>query len=195
MKTYSPTRFAGLLLAFACAVSSAPAVLAADGSKNDGYRINPGDVLSVSVWREEGLQIDEVLVRPDGYLSFPLVGNLKVAGKDIPTVSQEMADGLKKFIPDPVVHIAAKNLSGNLVYVIGKVTRPGVYPMGSNIDVVQALSMAGGMTPYAAANKVQILRRDGGNQTAIRFAYGDVEKGENLEQNIVLKAGDVVLVP
>ncbi len=79
--------------------------------------------------------------------------------------------------------------------MIGKVARPGVFPLGGRIDVMQALSMAGGMTPYAAANKVRILRREGGKQTAIDFAYGDIEKGENLEQNIVLQAGDVVVVP
>ena len=171
------------------------AALAADSRAEDTYLINPGDVLSISVWREESLQITDVLVRPDGYVSFPLVGNLKVAGKGLQAVSEEMAENLTKYIPDPVVHVAAKTLSGNQVYVIGKVARPGVYPMGSNIDVVQALSMAGGMTPYAAANKVQILRRNGGRQSAIQFAYGDIEKGENLEQNIILKAGDVVLVP
>lgn len=173
----------------------APAALAAESGADSTYLINPGDVLSISVWREESLQITDVLVRPDGYVSFPLVGNLKVAGKGLQTVSEEMANSLTKYIPDPVVHVAAKTLSGNQVYVIGKVTRPGVYPMGSNIDVVQALSMAGGMTPYAAANKVQILRREGGRQSAIQFAYGDIEKGENLDQNIILKAGDVVLVP
>ena len=174
---------------------AAPTAFAAEVGDDATYLINPGDVLSISVWREEGLQITDVLVRPDGYVSFPLVGNLKVAGKGLQTVSEEMANSLTKYIPDPVVHVAAKALSGNQVFVIGKVTRPGVYPMGSNIDVVQALSMAGGMTPYAAANKVQILRREGGRQTAIQFAYGDIEKGENLEQNIILKAGDVVVVP
>lgn len=176
-------------------IFAAPVASAEDVSDENTYLINPGDVLSISVWREESLQITDVLVRPDGYVSFPLVGNLKVAGKGLQAVSEEMASNLTKYIPDPVVHVAAKTLSGNLVYVIGKVARPGVYPMGSKLDVVQALSMAGGMTPYAAANKVQILRREGSQQSAIQFAYGDIEKGENLEQNIILKAGDVVLVP
>lgn len=173
---------------------SAPVALSADAD-GDTYLINRGDVLSISVWREEDLQAAEVLVRPDGHISFPLVGNLNVAGKGVPEVSAEMTARLTKYIPDPVVHIAVRALSGNVVYVIGKVTRPGAFPMGSRVDVVQALSMAGGMTPYAAANKVRILRREGGKQSAIPFAYGDIEKGENLEQNILLKAGDVVVVP
>lgn len=161
----------------------------------DSYLVNRGDVLSISVWREEGLEAEEVLVRPDGYVSFPLVGNLRVAGKSVPDIGKEISTALTKYIPDPSVHIAVRALNGNLVYVIGKVAKPGVFPMTSHVDVVQALSMAGGMTPYAAANKVRILRRQGGKQIAIPFAYGDIEKGENLEQNIVLQAGDVVLVP
>jgi polysaccharide export outer membrane protein len=161
----------------------------------DTYRINRGDVIGISVWREEALQSPEILVRPDGHISFPLVGNLSVAGKSVPEVTAEIATGLRKFIPDPEVHVTVSALNGNMVYVIGKVARPGVFPMNSQVDVVQALAMAGGMTPYAAANKVRILRREGGRQLAIPFAYGDIEKGEKLEQNILLQAGDVVLVP
>lgn len=181
---------AGLSLLLATSFAAA-----AEAAADEQYRINAGDVLSISVWREEGLQVPEVLVRPDGHISFPLVGNLRAAGKSVPEVSQEMTAKLTKYIPDPEVHIAVKALSGNVVYVIGKVNRPGVFPMGSRVDIVQALAMAGGMTPYAAANKVRILRREGSRQTAIPFAYGDIEKGEKLEQNILLRAGDVVVVP
>jgi polysaccharide export outer membrane protein len=157
--------------------------------------INRGDVLGISVWREESLQSSEVLVRPDGYISFPLVGNLRVAGKSVPEITDEIAANLEKFIPDPVVNVTVRALNGNMVYVLGKVARPGVFSMSSQVDVAQALAMAGGMSPYAAANKVRILRRKGDSQIAIPFAYGDIEKGENLEQNILLQAGDVVVVP
>lgn len=182
--------FSGICLLLASLYASAENQI-----DSSAYLINRGDILSISVWREEGLQAEEVLVRPDGYISFPLVGNLLVAGKSVPDVSREMAGSLTKYIPDPVVHVAVRALNGNVVYVIGKVARPGVFMMGSQMDVVQALSMAGGMTPYAAANKVRILRREGSRQTAIPFAYGDIEKGDNLEQNILLQAGDVVVVP
>lgn len=173
-------------------------VLAADTAEAidaDSYIINRGDVLGISVWREDSLQSSETLVRPDGFISFPLVGNLRVAGKSVPQIQTEITAGLQKYIPDPVVHVTVRGLSGNMVYVIGKVARPGVFPMNSQVDVVQALAMAGGMTPYAAANRVRILRREGGRQLAIPFAYGDIEKGDKLEQNILLRAGDVVLVP
>lgn len=194
MRTNAQPRIAGLLAALYLLFAAQPG-LTADPGTDDSYLINPGDVLSISVWREEGLQAEEVLVRPDGYVSFPLVGNLKAAGKSVSGVSQEMASGLTKYIPDPEVHIAVRALNGNVVYVIGKVNRPGAFPMGARVDVVQALSLAGGMTTYAAANKIRILRREGDQQTAIPFAYGDIEKGESLEQNIILQAGDVVVVP
>ncbi|HEB77278.1 MAG TPA: polysaccharide export protein [Methylothermaceae bacterium] len=163
--------------------------------ENTAYRIHPGDTLLISVWREENLQ-REVIVRPDGGLSFPLVNDLQAAGKTLEELRAELTERLGRFIPDPVVTVEARQLLGNKIYVIGKVNRPGEFPVNRNVDVVQALAMAGGMTPYAAVNKIKILRRSGdGTLAAIPFEYGDIEKGENLEQNIVLQAGDVVVVP
>ena len=189
---YDPSRI-WLALVTLAAFSISPVGNAAPPAA-ESYLIEPGDVLEISVWKEEDLT-KPVIVRPDGGLSFPLVGNVQASGKSVEQLQTEVAEKLKKYIPDPSVTVAVQQLNGNKVYVIGKVTRPGEFPVTRNVDVVQALSMAGGMTPYAAANKIRILRRNGGKQTAIPFAYGDIEKGENLEQNIVLKAGDVVLVP
>lgn len=182
----------GLMLALGCAGLQAAETETPD-PKNI-YTVQPGDVLEISVWREEGLE-KQVVVRPDGGLSFPLVGNVQAIGKSIETLQTEVADKLKRYIPDPSVNVAVLKLDGNKVYVIGKVNRPGEFPATRQVDVMQALSMAGGMTPYAAVNKIRILRREGSKQTAIPFEYGEIEKGENLEQNIVLKAGDVVVVP
>jgi len=163
--------------------------------ENTAYRIHPGDTLLISVWREENLQ-REVIVRPDGGLSFPLVNELQAASKTLEELRTELTKKLGRFIPDPVVTVEARQLLGNKIYVIGKVNRPGEFPVNRNVDVVQALAMAGGMTPYAAVNKIKILRRGtDGTLQAIPFEYGDIEKGENLEQNIVLQAGDVVVVP
>lgn len=169
--------------------------LAQAAAPTDTYLIQPGDILRISVWGEESLQ-GEFPVRPDGVLSVPLAGDVKAAGKPVETLRTDIAGKLTKYIPDPVVTIVTLDLRGNTVYVIGKVNRPGPYQVQRNIDVVQALSMAGGMTAYAAANKIKILRRgNDGTQQAIPFEYGDIEKGENLEQNIILQAGDVVVVP
>jgi polysaccharide export outer membrane protein len=163
-------------------------------SYQDSYQIQPGDVLDVSVWQEENLQ-KQALVRPDGGMSFPLAGDMQVGGKTVSDVQKLITEHLKKYIPDPVVTVSTLKLDGNKVYVIGKVTRPGEFPVNRYVDVIQALSMAGGMTPYASANKIEILRREHGKQRSIPFRYGDIEKGEDLEQNIILQSGDVVLVP
>ncbi len=170
------------------------APLTAQAAPPGGYQVQPGDVLEISVWKEVDLQ-KQVLVRPDGGLSFPLVGDLQAAGKTIPEITDEIAGRLAKYIPDPVVTVSVAELRGNKVYVIGQVQRPGEFPALSYLDVVQALAMAGGMTPYAAANKIRILRRVDGKLKAIPFRYGDIEKGENLGQNIILQARDVVVVP
>ena len=166
----------------------------ADDANAEPYRIQPGDVLEISVWKEESL-LREVLVRPDGGLSFPLVGNIQAAGKSVEALQAEVAEHLTKYIPDPVVTVSIRQLSGNKVYVIGKVARPGEFVANRYMDVVQALSVAGGMTPYAASNKVKVLRRENGVLKSIPFRYGDIEKGEDLDQNIILQSGDVVLVP
>lgn len=163
-------------------------------SMKERYQIQPGDVLQISVWKEPDL-LRQVLVRPDGGLSFPLVGDLYAAERSVGELQALITERLVKYIPDPVVTVSMQQLSGNKIYVIGKVVRPGEFLATSYMDIVQALSVAGGMTPYASANKIKVLRRENGKLSSIPFRYGDIEKGENLEQNIILQSGDVVLVP
>ena len=158
------------------------------------YLIQPGDVLEVSVWREEYLE-RQVSVQPDGMISFPLVGVLRAAGHDVQQLQQEVAERLSQYIPDPVVTVSIKDIRGNRIYVIGQVQRPGHFVMNPTIDVVQALALAGGTTPFASLNDIKILRRSGDRMTSIEFRYGDVEKGRNLQQNIILQSGDVIIVP
>ena len=167
-----------------------PAVVEVD----PGYQIGPEDILEISVWKEDGLK-KEVLVRPDGGLSFPLIGEVQAAGKTAGQLKKEIAQRLEKFIPDPVVSIALLKVIGNKIYVIGKVNRPGEFPAGRYVDVLQALSMANGLTPFAAENSIKVLRKEGGKDVVFPFRYSEVKNGENLEQNIQLKGGDVVVVP
>lgn len=180
-----------LMLALSCFSGLAQA---AENDAMELYALQPGDVLQISVWKEENL-VRDVIVRPDGYISFPLTGEIEAAGHSVPSIRQQITEKLTKYIPDPVVTVSVSQLSGNLVYVIGKVNRPGHFPILRNVDVMQALSMAGGTSTYAALNKIKILRRDNGKLRAFDFEYGDIEKGRNLEQNIILQAGDVVVVP
>lgn len=162
--------------------------------KADTYVIQPGDILQIDVWRERDLQ-REVMVRPDGGLNFPLVGDVAAAGRTVEQLRNDLKDKLAKYVPDPVVTVAVKQGLGNKIYVIGKVNRPGEFVATRNMDVMQALTMAGGLNPYASENKIKILRRVNGEQKTFRFKYSRVEKGEDLEQNIILQGGDVVVVP
>jgi len=182
------------MIALICLISGLATTVSHSAEVPESYKIQPGDVLEISVWKEPDL-IRQILVRPDGGLSFPLVGDTQAAGLSITELQGKITEQLAKYIPDPVVTVSTQQITGNKVYVIGQVLRPGEFVANSKMDVVQALSVAGGMTPYASTNKIEILRRENGILTSIPFRYGDIEKGKNLDQNIILKSGDVVLVP
>lgn len=165
-----------------------------DTPPDDRYLIKAGDSLLVSVWKEEDLQ-QEVLIRPDGGFSFPLAGDISAAGKTVDDIATLLTERLQRYIPDTVVTVAVTAIDGNKIYVIGQVNNPGAFVMNPRVDVMQALSMAGGTTPFAELNDILILRRGAFGQSALEFRYGDVERGRNLEQNIMLESGDVVVVP
>jgi len=159
------------------------------------YLLAPEDVLEISVWKETGLQ-KEVLVRPDGVITFPLIGDVRASGKSTEQLREDITKRLEeKYITNPSVSVALLKIGGNKFYVIGQVNRPGEYLAGHYIDVMQALSVAGGLTPFAKKNDVMVLRRINGKVTAIHFSYDDVESGIRLQQNIILKPGDTLVVP
>lgn len=158
------------------------------------YLVGPEDVVVISVWKEEGLE-QEVIVRPDGKLSFPLAGDVVAEGRTPEQIQADITKRLERYIPDPVVTVSVKEIGGNKVYVIGQVKKPGAYVIGRYVDVVQALTLAEGLTPFAAENSIKILRRHGAEEQVFAFEYAEVKKGRNLEQNIFLKGGDVVVVP
>jgi polysaccharide export outer membrane protein len=168
--------------------------LAGEQPAADGYKLHPGDLLSVSVWKETDL-LSEVLIRPDGGMSFPLAGEVQAADHTVAELTKLLEGKIRKYVPDAVVTVLVKNASGNRIYVIGKVNKPGDFPLFGPLDVMQALSVAGGTTPFADINGIRILRRDGGRQNSIDFHYGDIEHGRKLEQNILLQSGDTVVVP
>jgi len=159
-----------------------------------GYLINPGDALDISVWKEVELQ-RELHVLPDGTISFPLAGTLSIAGKTITTVQKELTKKLSDYITDPVVNISVKAVTGNIVYVIGEVKNPGQFVMYQPMDMMQILSLAGGLTTFAKANDILILRREAKGSKAIEFEYGELEDGDDLDKNHLLKSGDVIVVP
>jgi polysaccharide export outer membrane protein len=174
----------------ALGASPDPAVPVAD----PGYTLGPEDVLLVSVWKDEHLT-REVVVRPDGMISFPLVGDLAAEGRTVEDLRDDLVRRLTKYIPNANVTVAVTKVLSYKVYVVGRVTKPGEYLVGHYTDVLQALSLAGGLTPFAAENDIKIIRRIKGDQLVFPFRYSDVRKGRDLEQNILLQRGDVVMVP
>ncbi len=186
----------GALSAVAAAAQplASPSVEPPARQRGLGYRLEPGDLLQVSVWNEKDLQA-EVLIRPDGGISFPLAGDLPAAGHTVAGLTALLEARIRKYVPDAVVTVAVKSAAGNRVFVIGKVQRPGDFALVGPLDVLQALSLAGGGTPFADMNDIRILRRSGDAQTSLRFRYGDIEHGRRLEQNILLQSGDTVVVP
>ena len=159
-----------------------------------GYQIGPGDILDISVWKDETLT-RSCVVRPDGFISFPLIGDVPASGKTVLDLKSEMEGKLKRFVPGVVLSIDVKQINSLIIYVIGKVNNPGRIIMAVDMDVLQALATAGGLNVFAKGRKIRIFRHGNKETTIFPFDYDDVVDGKHLEQNIHLRRGDVVVVP
>ena len=186
--------FICLSLALALITTANAEEFNAAATNPDDYRIGPEDVLFISVWKEEELQ-REVLVRPDGGISFPLAGDVQVAGKTPTEVEQEIASRIQKYIPEAVVTVSVQTVSGYTIFVDGKVKNPGKFVIGRYMDVVQAITLAGGLDTFADEDKIKVIRRQNGQQVVHKFNYSEVKRGQNLNQNIILQSGDIIVVP
>lgn len=171
-----------------------PAAAPAAAVPDAAYRLGPEDGIEIAVWKDETLK-STVLVRPDGGISFPLVGDLQVAGKTAAEVRDEIVKRLARYVPEAEVTVSVVRVASVRIYVLGRVNKPGDMAVGRHISVLQALSMAGGLTPFANEDEIRIIRREGGRQVSIPFDYGRLKKGGDLSQNITLQSGDVLLVP
>jgi polysaccharide export outer membrane protein len=167
----------------------------ADASEGESiYRLRPGDEIEISVWKDESLS-RQLIVPPDGFVSFPLIGDIDVNNVTISGLRKVVTGKLSEYVPDATVTVILLKISDPKAYVIGKVNKPGEFTITTNTNVMQILSMAGGLNPFASAGNTIILRRQQNLIMKIPFDYKKVEKGKNLEQNIILKPGDVVVVP
>lgn len=164
------------------------------GKRNDSdYAIGAGDVLFISVWKDEALT-RQAVVLPDGNITFPLVGKIKAAGKTVSVLNDELKEKISRFVPDPVLSLEVNQVNSMQIYVIGEVNHPGRFPISGNVNVLQALAMAGGFTPYAQRTRIKIFRQTESGTKIYQFSYDDVSKGEALEQNIQLMRQDVIVV-
>jgi polysaccharide export outer membrane protein len=188
------------LLALATWVLCSLGLIVAAQADESLYRINGGDTLHISVYGEKDLDRD-VAVEPDGGIAFPLVGNLNAKGLTLSELQKKIAEALRNGnmlpnVTDPEVTVSLVKSTGNSFSVIGQVKEPGTFVADTQVDVMQALSLAGGLTPFASKSRIIVLRREaGGAQKKIPFDYSTIEDGEKLDTNILLQGGDVVVVP
>ena len=168
--------------------------LAASARADNEYTIGPGDVLEILVWNDEQLS-RQVVVPPDGVISYPLVGDFIARGISINVLEQHMQKKFEQYLPDTPVSVSLVAANDLKIYVMGKVNKPGVFPINLETSVMQALAMAGGLSTFADAKDILLLRRKGDRIKKLDFNYKDIEKGKRLDQNILLKRGDVIVVP
>jgi polysaccharide export outer membrane protein len=161
---------------------------------DDSYVIGPEDVLNINVWKEADMS-GSVPVRPDGKITLALIGDVQASGLTPPQLTQALTGKIKKYVDDPHVTVTVMATNSRRIYVLGEVGHPGAMPLLPEMTVLQAISAAGGITPYAKAKNIYVLRNENGAQTRLPFNYKSVLAGRNPEQNIVLKLGDTIVVP
>lgn len=163
-------------------------------SSGSTFYLGPGDVLEISVWKDEALT-KQVVVRPDGMISFPLIGQIAAEGRTVEELQTEVQRRISRYVPDAPVTILVVEIGSPKIYVVGKVNKPGVYIMGHFLRVMQALAMAGGTTTFADRDDIMIIREEKGRQIIMKFNYDKVASGRDLHKNITLRPGDTIVVP
>jgi polysaccharide export outer membrane protein len=159
------------------------------------YRIGVGDVLAVLFWRDKDLSA-EVVVRPDGIITLPVLNEVEAVGLTTEELRERVAEKALKFVAQPpVVSVVVRQIHSRSVYITGRVLRPGTYPLNGPLTVVQLIATAGGLTEYAKASKIVIVRTENEKQVSFRFNFKDVVNQKALSQNITLRPGDTVIVP
>jgi len=158
------------------------------------YLLGPEDTLEISVWKEPDLT-KQLVVRPDGKITYPLIGEVQAAGRTVKQLQEEILKRLEKYVTDAHVTVILLKAQNYKIYVTGKVSKPGDFVIGKPVNVMQAISMAGGLTPFASPGSIMVLRTMGGKEEVFPFNYKEVAKGQFLEQNRTLLPGDVVVVP
>ncbi len=186
-----------LLLAFYLSLFSCIAFAYQNPSASvpSDFVIGLEDVLAINVWREPELSVKDIMVRPDGKVSLPLVGDVQASGLTPNQLRDRIAETLKQFVASPNVTVVVMKIGSQSVSIVGQVAKPGIYYLGGQMSVLELLARAGGLREEAKSKKISIIREEGGKKTRYQFNYKDVASGQNLKQNIDLKNGDVVLVP
>ena len=158
------------------------------------YLIGATDVLNIYVWKEPDLTRD-VNVLPDGKISFPLIGEIQAQGRTVTELKKDITDKLKNYVTAPEVTVVVTEVNSRRIYTLGKLNRPGAYSLEPDMTVLQALSAAGGFAEWADEKNIRVIRREGGKEIQYQFNYKDFIAGKDIEQNILLKPNDTIVVP
>ena len=158
------------------------------------YVIGPEDVLGVVFWRDNEMSGD-VVVRPDGMITLPLLGDIRAVGLKPDILAAEIKKAAQKLIEDPTVSVVVRQINSRKVFITGQVTTPGAHPLTGPRTVMQLIALAGGLTEFADKKNITIVRTEGAQTKSFKLNYNDVARGKKLEQNILLKPGDTVIVP
>jgi len=183
-----------LLVTFFLLLGWMNAGLAVTADKPDIYKLRQGDTVLISVWREDALQ-KQVVVLPDGSITLPLVGRVEVAGLSTPEVEQRITIKLKEYLPEPIVSVVIIGIDGNRAYVMGKVIHPGSLIISGPVTVLQAISIVGGLDKFADESGIKVIRAKLEGQEVFPVNYKDIISGRNMSTNVQLKAGDTLVVP
>ena len=178
----------------AAAMAAPSAVPAVGSALPNGYLIGPADVLSIVFWRDKDMSAD-VIVRPDGKISLPLLDEVQAAGLTPEQLRAHLVAAAAKFVEEPNATVVVKEIHSRKVFITGNVAKPGTYDLVGDLTVLQLIAMAGGLQEYADAKGIVVLRTENGRQQSHRFNYKDVIRQKHVEQNLVLRVGDTVVVP
>lgn len=179
---------------------AADVIAEANSADKSQFLLGPEDVLEIGVWRSDELTQKEVVVRPDGKIGMPLIGDVEVSGRTASDLATQIAGMLKTYKDNPSVSVKVREVNSYYVYVLGDVVKPGKYQLKSHATVLQAIAMAGGFTPYAAKNNMQVRRtvvEQSGQSKVFQIPahYDELVSGEGQIKDFVLKTGDVLVVP
>ena len=161
----------------------------------DAYKIGSGDVLEIVTWKEPDFSRNDVLVRTDGKISFPLLGDVQAAGRTPMDIKREIESGLKAYVDNPIVTVTVKNPQSQKFYILGEVKKTGEYPLIKGLTVLQAFAVAGGFTDWASKKEIILLRRENGKDKVYNINYKKIVNDKDFSQNIAIKTDDTIIVP
>ena len=173
--------------------AAAPPQKDSDTGVPETFVIGLEDILRIDVWREPDLSAPQIVVRPDGKITLPLIGDVQAAGFTTKQLQENLTERFKEYAQAPTVSVMVLKIESQKVSIVGNVSKPGTYPLGSPMTVLELIARAGGLTEYAKSKSIKIVRKRDG--TTLNFNYNDAIKGKNLKQNVYLENGDIVMVP